>query len=462
MVRREWISGCGLHWKKKWPGMRKAWKRLAAVGMALCITGVTMISEVGSVSAAPVDSSFDMSASSPGEEDWTKLRLDLGGPESSDGGPWGTPIGNGVFGAKQNGGVAKDVFPLNHSTFWSGDPAYGDQLYEGGNGSYGNTPEERRAAYDELRQMLVDAYQEGISDEDRLAIFKKVEAQTKKIWDAQCAAQSTFLPLGRMILDFPDLTAGDTEDYSRILDMDGATSEISFKKDGVTYNRQAFISNPDNVMAVKLGNDGTRKMNMNVSLELPSEMVGKSEMNKITVDTEKNEIVMTGRAPYDKVGNYATWAEDRGTTFEARVKVLPVNGTTTASGNTLKVTDADEIVLLYSCETSYKDFKTDPAKSGIDVSGNVRRDLDAAVAKGYDKLLEDHQADFRSLFRRLWIDMEGESISYSGTNITPFEYARHFQYGRYISLCCGRENSQTNQNPVSYTHLDVYKRQISI
>ncbi|WP_343250328.1 glycosyl hydrolase family 95 catalytic domain-containing protein [Diplocloster hominis] len=293
--------------------------------------------------------------------------------------------------------------------------------------------------------MLTDAYREGISDEERLAIFKKVEAQTKKIWDAPCNAQSTFLPLGRMILDFPELTSG-TTDYSRVLDMDGAASEVSFKKDGVTYSRQAFISNPDNVMAVKLENDGGQKMKMNVTLELPSQMVGKADVNKVTVDQEKNEIVMTGRAPIEKYGNQATWHEDRGTTFEARVKVLPVNGTMTVSGNSLQVADADEIVLLYTCETSYKDFKTDPARSGIDVSGNVRRSLDAAVQKGYDKLLEDHQTDFRSLFRRLWIDMDGNTIKYGNVDITPFEYARHFQYGRYIALCCERENSQAAQN----------------
>lgn len=421
--------------------------RLTAIGTSLCIMGSMFIPSVSMAAAqSPEDTSSISYTTVSGDEDWSRLRLDLGAPENNKTGSWGTPLGNGVFAAKENGGVAEDVFQLNHSTFWSGDPQYGEDLSEGGEGSYGNTPEERLQGYQSVRQKLVDAYREGISDEERLAIFKTIEEETKRIWSAPCAAQSTYLPMGRMVLNFPELTSG-TDSYHRSLDMDGATSDIEFKKGDVTYTRQSFISNPANVMAVKIANDGGEKMQMDVGLELPNEMTGKAALNQVTLDEETNEVVMTGRAPIVKDGKQVTWYEDRGVTFEARVKVLPVNGKVTASGNKLQVTDADEIILLYTCETSFKDFKTDPSNSGIDVAGNVRSALDRAVEKGYDELLREHQEDFRSLFRRLWIDMDGESITAEdGTMITPFDYARHYQYGRYIALSCERQNSQAPQN----------------
>ncbi|MFD1401300.1 glycosyl hydrolase family 95 catalytic domain-containing protein [Robinsoniella peoriensis] len=421
--------------------------RLTAIGTSLCIMGSMFIPSVSVFAAqAPEDIPSISSTTVSGDEDWTRLRLDLGVPEKNRTGSWGTPLGNGVFAVKENGGVAEDVFQLNHSTFWSGDPQYGEDLSEGGEGSYGNSPEERLLGYQSVRQKLVDAYREGISDEERLAIFKTIEEETKRIWSAPCAAQSTFLPLGRMVLNFPELTSG-TDSYNRSLDMDGATSDIEFKKGSVTYTRQSFISNPANVMAVKIANDGGEKMKMDVGLELPNEMAGKAALNQVTLDEETNEVIMTGRAPIVKDGEQVTWYEDRGVTFEARVKVLPVNGKVTVSGNKLQVTDADEIILLYTCETSFKDFKTDPSNSGIDVAGNVRTTLDSAVEKGYNKLLREHQEDFRSLFRRLWIDMDGESITAEdGTMITPFDYARHYQYGRYIALSCERQNSQAPQN----------------
>lgn len=68
-------------------------------------------------------------------EDWGSLRLDMKGvEENDDSGNWGTPLGNGWFMAKENGGADEDVFVLNHSTFWSGDPQYRDALYEGKEG----------------------------------------------------------------------------------------------------------------------------------------------------------------------------------------------------------------------------------------------------------------------------------------------------------------------------------------
>lgn len=421
--------------------------RLTAIGTSLCIMGSMFIPSISMAAAqSPEGTSSISSTTISGDEDWTRLRLDLGAPEQNKLGTWGTPLGNGVFAAKENGGVAEDVFQLNHSTFWSGDPQYGEDLSEGGEGSYGNTPEERLLGYQSVRQKLVDAYQEGISDEDRLAIFKTIEGETKRIWGAPCAAQSTYLPLGRMVLNFPELGSG-TDSYNRSLDMVGATSDIEFKKGDVTYTRQSFISNPANVMAVKIANNGGQKMKMDVALELPEEMVGQAKLNQVTLDEKTNEVIMTGRAPIVKDSKNVTWYEDRGVTFEARVKVLPVNGKVTAAGNKLQVTDADEIILLYTCETSYKDFKTNPSQSGIDVAGNVRKALDAAAEKGYDDLLREHQEDFRSIFRRLWIDMDGDPIKTDdGTMISPFEYTRHFQYGRYFELCSERQNSKASQN----------------
>lgn len=421
--------------------------RLTAIGTSLCIMGSMFIPSISMAAAQSPEGTSSISTTTvSGDEDWARLRLDLGAPEQNKLGTWGTPLGNGVFAAKENGGVAEDVFQLNHSTFWSGDPQYGEDLSEGGEGSYGNTPEERLLGYQSVRQKLVDAYQEGISDEDRLAIFKTIEGETKRIWGAPCAAQSTYLPLGRMVLNFPELGSG-TDSYNRSLDMDGATSDIEFKKGDVTYTRQSFISNPANVMAVKIANNGGQKMKMDVALELPEEMVGQAKLNQVTLDEKTNEVIMTGRAPIVKDSKNVTWYEDRGVTFEARVKVLPVNGKVTAAGNKLQVTDADEIILLYTCETSYKDFKTNPSQSGIDVAGNVRKALDAAAEKEYDDLLREHQEDFRSIFRRLWIDMDGDPIKTDdGTMISPFEYARHFQYGRYFELCSERQNSKASQN----------------
>ena len=150
---------------------------------------------------------------------------------------------------------------------------------------------------------------------------------------------------------------------------------------------------------------------------------------------------MTQRAPYDFGAD--RWDENRGTLLEARAKiVLPDGGDIQADGTTLKVSGAKEILVLYTCETSFKDAFTDPSNSGVDYSGKVRTTMDNASEKSYEELRERHLEEYRSLFRRFWIDMDGSNITAgNGSQISPYEYARNYQYGRYISISCERANS---------------------
>ena len=424
-------------------GIRKAAKRTAALGLAACLSVLPVIGDSGVV-LAQENTGFSMEASSPtGEEDWSSLRLDMKWAETVDTyGYWGTPLGNGVFGVKENGGVEEDVFVLNHTTFWSGDPQYRESLYEEG-GIYGHSPEERAQGYEHLVDTLKQAYSDEVTTKERNDLMKSVNWVTQEAWESN--EQAAYLSAGRMRMKFPELTG--TTDYQRILDLDKAMSEITFRKDGTGYKRESFISNPDNVMVTRLTNEADEAMYMELSLELPAEMVGKSDDNQVYVDEEKNEVVMTGRAPYDF--RATQWDENRGTLLETRAKiVLPKGGEISADGSVLKVSGAPEILVLYTSETSFKDSLTDPSNSGVDYSGKVRATLDKAESMTYDELLERHLEEYRSLFRRLWIDLGGEDVLMADgwSYVSPKEYAMHYQYARYISICCERSNSKVPQS----------------
>ena len=413
-------------------------KRGISLCLAVCLSVLPLLNTSNTVFAQSGSSDFDMSASAAAEqEDWSSLRLDMKWAEEQETyGYWGTPLGNGMFAAKENGGVQEDVFVLNHSTFWSGDPEYRDEMYNVG--TSGNTPEERAAGYTELIGTLKEAYAEETPTSRRNELMKSINGTTKKMWESN--QQSAFLSAGRMRMKFPELTG--TTDYKRTLDMDRATSEVAFKKDGVGYLRETFISNPDNVMVTRISNEEKRSMNMEVNLELPSEMKGKSKDNKVYVDQENKEVVMTGRAPYDF--RATQWDDNRGIMLETRVKViLPEGGKVTAGDTSLQVSGAKEVIVLYTSESSFKDVLTDPSHSGVDYSGKVRATLDQAAEMSYEDLLNNHLEEYRSLFRRFWIDMDGSNILAADgkTSVSPQEYAMHYQYARYLNIACERSNS---------------------
>ena len=413
-------------------------KKIATLGLALCMTVSPILECSNTVFAKNQDIPFNMSASAAtDQEEWSDLRIDMKWAEEQETyGYWGTPLGNGLFAVKENGGVQEDVFVLNHSTFWSGDPEYRDYMYD--IGTAGNTPEERATGYTELIDTLKEAYTEETPTSRRNELMKSLNGTTKKMWESN--EQSAFLSAGRMRMKFPDLA--NTTDYKRTLDMDKATSEVEFKMNGVGYLRETFISNPDNVMVTRISNEEKQSMNMEVNLELHPEMVGKSDDNKVYVDKEKKEIVMAGRAPYDFKATQ--WDENRGTLLETRAKViLPEGGEISPGETSLKVTGAKEIIVLYTSETSFKDVLTDPSNSGVDYGGKVRATLDKTSDMTYEELLNNHLEEYRSLFRRFWIDMDGDNILAAdrSTNVSPREYAMHYQYARYLNIACERSNS---------------------
>ena len=59
-------------------------KRISSLGMAFCMASLLAVSGDYEVVKAEEPAQFNMSQSgTTGEEDWSKLRIDMGGPETN-------------------------------------------------------------------------------------------------------------------------------------------------------------------------------------------------------------------------------------------------------------------------------------------------------------------------------------------------------------------------------------------
>src|SRR4029079_10487509 len=93
--------------------------------------------------------------------------------------------------------------------------------------------------------------------------------------------------------------------------------------------------------------------------------------------------------------------EPDGLRFEARVKVLSEGGRVVTQENSLSVENANSVTLLLSAATSFKNFhdiSADPAR-------RCGQDLAAVGRKSIEKILADHLADHRRLFRRVTLNL---------------------------------------------------------
>lgn len=135
------------------------------------------------------------------------------------------PIGNGRLGAMVFSGVPEERLQFNEDTCWTGKPH--EYQHEGA-----------VKFLPELRKLLAEGKQ------------KEAEALAMKEFMSVPLRQMAYQPFGDILLTFPGHEK--PTDYRRELDLDSAVARVSYKVDGVVYERQVFASFPDQAIIVRL------------------------------------------------------------------------------------------------------------------------------------------------------------------------------------------------------------------
>ena len=331
------------------------------------------------------------------------------------------PVGNGRLGAMVFGGTVRERLQLNEDTLWSGAPKDWNNP-----GAKDALPEVRKLVF---RKKYIEA---------DLASKKMMGPFTQP-----------YQPLGDLYLSFPQ--KGKPEKYMRSLDIDSAVAETKFLVDGVTYTRRVFVSHPDQVMVVRMEASEPGRVSLTAALDSP---------HKKKFETRGRDIVLVGKAPlHNEPDNHnvrgVVYADDwsgEGMNYEVRVRAVAQGGRVSTADNELVVEGADAVTLLLSAATSFNGFDKSPGLEGVDPAPVAEAQLDAAATKSFEQLLEDHVADYRSLFRRVELDL-GEApdkalkIS-TDTRVEKFGaddpalVALMFQYGRYLMISASRPGTQ--------------------
>ena len=314
------------------------------------------------------------------------------------------PLGNGRLGAMLWGGGKHERLQLNEDTLYAGGP-------------YDATSPEAREALPEVRRL----------------VFAGRYAEAQALADAKLMArpikQMPYQPLADLVLDIGDVV--ELDDYRRELDLDGAVASCRFRSRGVEHRREAFVSAPDQCLAVRLAIGRAGGLSLRIAL---------ASDQQVEVSGDGHELLLRGR-------NGARHGIDGALRFAARLRVVADGGRVALHGDRLQVEGADEVLLLLTAATSFRSYD--------DVSGDpeatTRAQLDAAAAKGWERLLADHQAAHRALFRRVAIDLGGsdaaalptdERVRRFAEGDDPALAALYHQFGRYLLLCSSRPGSQ--------------------
>jgi alpha-L-fucosidase 2 len=315
------------------------------------------------------------------------------------------PVGNGRVAAMVFGDPSNEKLQLNESSFWSGGPSRNDNP-DGFKG------------LDSIRQAIFAAN------------YKLANDLSNKYLTAKTLHGSKFQCVGNLNLTF-DGNEG-YKNYYRELDLEKALFTTTFVSKGVTYKREVFSSQPDQVIVVRLSASKPGRLSFLAGFD--------SELTKSNHPINKNTLEMTGLSgTHDGVTGQVK--------VDSRARIINKGGSTRIEGNKIRVRNANEVVILISMATNFVDYKTLTANE----TERCRKYLTTAGNKPYTKLLASHIAAYQKYFKRVSFDLGTSGSARQPTNIRIQNFSKsydpelvsmYYQFGRYLLICSSQPGGQ--------------------
>ncbi|MCH4192804.1 MAG: glycoside hydrolase family 95 protein [Butyrivibrio sp.] len=307
------------------------------------------------------------------------------------------PMGNGILGGLFYGRPFDELIELNEDSVWSG--GYIDR----------NNPD-CREHLTEIRELIAEEK------------FEEAERLSRLSMHGTPQSQRCYQTLGNLELHFWNKEK-EISGYSRCLSLDDALLQVKFGTPEGHYEREAFVSCPDHVMAMSFCVQEGKSISFDASL-----------FRKLNMDS----IMREGN---DRIAMAGVTGEN-GIRYCAMLQAVS-DGEVNAIGESLVITRAGSAQLYFTAVTSFR--SKDPEEQ-------CRKILDAAVKKGYGKIREDHISDYRSLYKRvefrLGDDDRQEKIPTDRRirNVRegkrdPGLLALYTQFGRYLLIASSRKGS---------------------
>ena len=327
-----------------------------------------------------------------------------------------SPLGNGRLGAMMFGGVNEERIVLNESSVWSGSRQDADR-----EGAHKVLPEIQRlllAGKNTEAEALVNAN-----------FTCKGPGSTGGSGNGQYGCYQV---LGNLHLSF---LGGDTnlpvKNYRRELSLDDAVTRVRFQRGEVEFAREMFVSKPDEVMVLRLSANRAKQISFEARLDRPERFA--------TVADGKSGLLMTGQLD--------NGVDGKGVKYVARVRVVNKGGEVSISGTALRVSGADEVILLITAGTDYQGFAGRQTKDPLAVT---LKEINKAAKKSFEKMQKAHVADYAQYFQRMSLQLgvtqpevfsqpTPERIrSFKAGATDPALAALYFNFGRYLLISSSR------------------------
>ncbi|KAI5465408.1 alpha-L-fucosidase [Mariannaea sp. PMI_226] len=305
------------------------------------------------------------------------------------------PIGNGRLGSMIHGDPDMEVWKLNENSVWYGGPQ-------------DRTPRDALKQLDALRQLVRDEKHAQAESLMRSAFF------------SMPATMRHYEPLGSCCIHFEHR---DVTNYRRKLDIGTAIHSVDYQHGGgISHQRQSIASFPDNVILTRI----TSSKPILFVLNLTRTDDQKADPNEFldSVHTLDNKIILHA-TPGGRNSNRLC--------LVLGVKVHDA-GVVEAMGNSLAVKSA-ACTIAIGAHTTYRHAEPEL---------EARRNVDLALAKTWEELVDAHVQDYQALFGkiglRMWPDASNIPTDHRIKHLhDPGLVALYHNYGRYLLISSSRD-----------------------
>ena len=335
------------------------------------------------------------------------------------------PIGNGSLGSKVFGLIGAERIQFNEKSLWSGGPQPDSSDYQGGN------LQDQYVFLAEIRQAL-----------EKRDYNTAKELAERHLVGPKTSQYGTYLSFGDIHIEFSNQgkTLSQVTDYQRQLSISKALATTSYVYKGTRFEREAFVSFPDDLLVQRFTKEGSETLNFTMKLSLTRDLASdgnyeqeKSDYKECQLEISPSHILMKG------------WVKDNALQFASCI-AWETDGDIRVWSDKIQVSGASYANLFLAAKT---DFAQNPAsnyRKKIDIAQQVKDLVETAKEKGYTQLKSRHIEDYQALFQRVQLDF-GAEVDVSTTddllkNYKPQEGQAleelFFQYGRYLLISSSR------------------------
>lgn len=268
----------------------------------------------------------------------------------------------------------------------------------------------------------------------------EIQFNDKTLWRGQVghivgnSEYGCYLDFGHLYITTREINTA--TNYRRWLDIDNATAGVAYSSDGVDYERQYIASYPDQVVAIRYAASKPGKISTNLILyNVNGSSPRYATDGKTATVTFQGEVKRTGTPNNES--------------YYCEMIVKTKGGTITQDSiRGINVTGADEMTVYLRGMTNFDPGNDDYIYDAALLPGNVQKVVEAAANKGYQSILADHIADYKSWYDRCELSLSNAMPTTTTPNLIS-AYATdapgnllleemYFAYGRYLMISASR------------------------